>query len=237
MKILAVDTSCATATCAVVENGKVLGETSLSHTKTHSTHLVPMIQGLMQLLGLELSQINGFAVAVGPGSFTGLRIGVSTMKTLAYAQNMPLVGISALMAQVHAMPPVHGLVCPLIDARNQQVFTALFRNDPEIVRLNEEAGIPVVDLAEQLKQYREEVLLIGDAAEMYAEMLRETTDLTIRVASSKWFTPRAASVALLAEKEFAKGGHENGAFDVNPHYLRKSQAERLKKQPGGEATP
>jgi tRNA threonylcarbamoyladenosine biosynthesis protein TsaB len=159
------------------------------------------------------------------------------MKTLAYALKKPLVGISSLMAQVHAMPPVSGLVCPVMDARNQQVFTAVFRNIPEIIRLNEEAGIPVLALAEQLKHFGEEVLLVGDAAEMYAQMLHETTGLTIRVASSNWFTPRAASVALLAEKEFEQGGHESGAFDVNPHYLRKSQAERLKKQPGGEETP
>lgn len=242
MKILAVDTSGASASCAVTQDGRVLAETTLNSGRTHASHLVPMIDGLLGLLGLKPADMDAFAVSVGPGSFTGLRIGAVTMKSMAYASNRPLAGISTLEAMAFCMPPSAGIVCPLLDARNRQVYAALYRVEGGAPVLSgEESGLPVEALAEAMKTVGEPVLLTGDAADLWRDFLADATGLPVRAASGSFHLTRAAAVGLLAEARIASAqsaadaGEPEAlaalsAFAVNPQYLRKSQAERMKSE-------
>lgn len=237
MRILAVDTASGSAGCAVTENGRILAETTLNNGKTHASHLVPMMDALLKLLGMRPEDMDAFAVTDGPGSFTGLRIGAVTMKAVAYAAKRPLVGVSALETMCAGMVPTDGVVCPVIDARNRQVFTAIYRlsGDNRPVPITEEAGIPIEELAAQLRAIGSPVLLTGDAADQWRSVLAEFSGQDVRVASPSLHLPRAAAVALLAERklqEAESSGHAMSErfspFTVNPRYLRKSQAERLK---------
>ena len=131
MNILALDTSGATASVAVARDGFLTGEITLRHGKTHSQKLVPMMDSLIDMLDLKPSDIDLCAVANGPGSFTGLRIGVVTIKAFAYALNIPVVEVSTLMALAFTLSANKGIVCPIQDARNRQVFTGIYRTDED----------------------------------------------------------------------------------------------------------
>lgn len=228
MKVLALETACMTASCAVVENGAVLGEISTSNAGTHSLRLVPMIEKLFDILELKADSIDLFSASMGPGSFTGLRIGIVTVKGMAYALKRPVCGIPTLDALAWSVNDFHGIVCPMLDARNNQVYTALYRkNEREFTRLTDYSGIPVGDLSAMLTGYPEDVLILGDAATIYFSQLKSLHDHPVFCADPALFIPRAACTALLAEKQ-AIQGVLSSAFELEPMYLRKSQAERMK---------
>lgn len=228
MKILAVETATLTASCAVVENGRVLGELTTSHAKTHSQQLVPMIQSLLELLDLKANQIDLYAASIGPGSFTGLRIGIVTVKGMAYALKKPVCGIPTLDALAYSVNDFKGVVCPMMDARNNQVYTAIYRkNHGEFRRVSDYFGIHVTELAGRLDAFGEEVLLLGDGAPLHHETMQGLIRQPVFQADKALFLPRAACTALLAEKQ-AQEGSLSSPYELEPFYLRKSQAERMK---------
>jgi Glycoprotease family. len=228
MKILAVETATLTASCAVVEDGRVLGEMSTSHAKTHSQQLVPMIGYLMDVLDLKTDQIDLYAASTGPGSFTGLRIGIVTIKGMAYAMNKPVCGIPTLDALAYSVNDFSGVICPMIDARNDQVYAAVYRKkDGRFSRISDYFAGHITELAEMLCEFREDVLILGDGAPIHYEALKKTGCLNVHRADSALFVPRAACTALLAERQ-ARQGNLSSPFELVPFYLRKSQAERMK---------
>lgn len=228
MRVLAVETGTVTASCAVVENGRVLGEMTTSHAKTHSQQLVPMIQCLLEVLDLRSDQFDLFAASTGPGSFTGLRIGIVTMKGMAYAQNKPVCGIPTLDALAYSVNDFNGVICPMIDARNDHVYAAVYRKkDGDFSRVSDYFAGPVSDLAAILEEYSEDVLILGDGASIHHETLEKSVTGHVCQADSALFVPRAACTALLAEKQAQRGNVLN-PFELVPFYLRKSQAERMK---------
>jgi len=227
MIILALDTSAQAASAAVAKDGYLLGEITIRNGKTHSQKVIPMIHSLLDMLDYKPEDLDLLAVANGPGSFTGLRIGVVTIKAMAYALNKPVVEVSTLMALAYTVNEADGLVCPVMDARNRQVYTGLYKTGSGSVEvLKEDSGLAVDELVNILKGYDLPVHFVGDAVPLYRDYIKEQ-GINARFAPDEIFTHRAATVAHLAWL-MQKDGKVTDAFHSVPNYLRKSQAERMK---------
>ena len=173
MKLLAIDTSSRTASCAVVENGILLGEFYANIKLTHSCVILPMVQDLLARLKLSVNEIDCFGVTTGPGSFTGLRIGLSAIKGLAHALGKPCVGVSTLEALAWNLG-FPCLVAPVLDARCSQVYTALFswEQDGTLKRLSPDEALSLTDLEIRLKSLKSSIYLVGDGTELCYNMLQ-----------------------------------------------------------------
>ncbi|ANW99827.1 tRNA threonylcarbamoyladenosine biosynthesis protein TsaB [Thermoclostridium stercorarium subsp. thermolacticum DSM 2910] len=227
MIILALDTSAQAASVAVVKDGYLTGEITIRNGKTHSQKVIPMIHQLLEMLDYKPEDLDMLAVANGPGSFTGLRIGVVTIKAMAYALNLPVVEVSTLMALAYTVSAPDGLVCPVMDARNRQVYTGLYKIGNESVSvLMEDTGIAIEELVSKLRAYDMPIHFVGDAVSLYEDYILDQ-GIKARFAPDNIFTHRAAAVAYLAWL-MQKDGKVTDAFHVVPNYLRKSQAERMK---------
>jgi tRNA threonylcarbamoyladenosine biosynthesis protein TsaB len=195
MNILAMDTSGKAASVAVLRDGFLTGEIILRHGKTHSQKIVPMMDTLLKMLDIEPADIDLAAVANGPGSFTGLRIGVVTIKAFAYALNIPVAEVSTLMALAFTLGETDGVVCPIQDARNRQVFTGVYRVEKEWAEtLHEDAGMSIEDLTAVLKTMNTKVHFIGDAVPLYRDFISEQ-GINACFADDEMFTPRASAVS------------------------------------------
>lgn len=226
MKILAVDTSSMIAAVAVKEGNTLLGEYILNDGHTHSQKLIPMIMELMSGLGLQPTDIDVYAASIGPGSFTGLRIGVVTVKSMAYAVNKPVVGVPTLDALAYNLPPGDKLICPIIDARNMQVYTAFYSWDEGIfTRKSDYMAVAVQELSEKLKDIKKQCVFTGDGVLVHKELLKSLMGEKVFFAPGNLLLQKASSVAELGLLKFLEGQYEK-PFDLTPFYLRKPQAER-----------
>lgn len=226
MKILAVETSSATASVAVMDNEILLAEYTLNHNKTHSQWLAPMTNQILENLDLKSGDIDIYAASSGPGSFTGLRIGITTIKAIAYVAQKPVISVPTLDALAYNIPLVDKLVCPIMDARNNQVYTALYKRDKTVQTIiTEYMGIPINELVEILKGKKQEVVFVGDAVEVHREYLLSELGDSCEFAPGNLMLQKASSVAQAARIRAMNGLIEN-CFDMIPFYLRKSQAER-----------
>lgn len=222
MIILAIESSALTASVAVCDGERLLGEYTLNNGNTHSETLLPMVESLLKFLDLTVADIDLFAVTAGPGSFTGVRIGVSTMKGLAFATQKPCVGVSTLEALAYNLPIPNGLICPVMNARRKQVYTALFReSNGSMVRLMPDSAIAITELDELLSKYDEPVYLVGDGYQITLENLKHPVGNTPE--RLRWQS--AASVAKAAYMAHLAGNTVSDA-DLKPVYLRPCQAER-----------
>lgn len=227
MKVLAVDTSTSVAAVAVMDDASLLGEYLLNHGKTHSQKLVPMIKEIMDGLELLPGDIDLFAASSGPGSFTGLRIGVTTIKAMAFAAKKPVVSIPTLDALAYGIPlSGEALVCPIMDARNRQVYTALYSlENGQQKNITGYMGVPVEELVKLIKSKNRKVIFTGDAVQAHREILKTELGEYCDFAPPCMLVQRASTVAQLALIR-ASGGELESCFDMAPFYLRKSQAER-----------
>lgn len=226
MKILAIDSSGLVASAALVEEDRILAEFNVNNKKTHSQTLLPMIDQLKGILGLEMNQIDAVAVSKGPGSFTGLRIGSATAKGIALALEKPIIEISSLEAMAYQCFGAEKLICPIMDARRNQVYTALFswEND-QFKRVWEDAPLPIEELAAGLNALGKDVIFLGDGVPVYEQTLKEILQLSYSKAPAFMNRQRAAALGILALEYAAKG--EMVDSDMHrPEYLRLSQAER-----------
>ena len=174
MKILALETSAKSVSAAVTENGTVLASAYQNRGLTHSVTLMPLVDGMLHAAGLTLDDMGLIAVANGPGSFTGLRIGVSAAKGLAWAKELPCCGVSTLAAMARTSADHHGLVIGAMDARRQQIYHALFRaEDGRVTRLTEDCAISLEELASQLRNDPADKLVVGDGAALCAGYLND----------------------------------------------------------------
>ncbi len=226
MKILALDSSSLVASVAVMEDKKLLGEYNVNNGLTHSKNLMPMLTELMKTLGLKPSDIDIYAASIGPGSFTGIRIGVTSIKAMAYATGKPVVSVPTLDALAYNAEGFDGVICPIMDARNNQVYTAAYRyEDGRQVRLTEYMGVPVPELVEILKGMDSKITFLGDGVYVHRDFLSGS------LLDKCFFVPeinmmqRGASVAYAAFNDALEGKLQD-AFSMLPFYLRKSQAER-----------
>ncbi len=228
MLTLAVDTSCLTASCAIAQDNMVIAELTTQYGKTHSQKIMPMIKTTLSMVDKKLSDVDLFAAAVGPGSFTGIRIGVVTIKALAYSLKRPVCGISTLDALAFTMPDSNGVISPILDARNNQVYTAFYRKkNNTLEKLYDEAGIKIEDWIIQAQTYDEDLLVLGDGFPLHYDRLKSSLELHLINSPQGNIYPRASASALLAEASY-NDNRSISPFDLKPLYLRKSQAERMK---------
>lgn len=229
MKILAIDTSAVAASCAVCEDGNLLAESFLSRKLTHSQTILPMVEDMLKNCHLSLGEIDAFAVAAGPGSFTGLRIGISAVKAIAFAVEKPAAGVSTLLALAYNLMGTRGIICPVMDARCGQVYTAVFRGtETSLERLVEDEAVPVEQIFSQLEEIsRTEkfpVWLVGDGAELCLRRWEsEKPEFEAFLVPAARRFAHASSAALAAEKDQSLF---RPAAELNPVYLRLPQAER-----------
>ncbi|HHW22714.1 MAG TPA: tRNA (adenosine(37)-N6)-threonylcarbamoyltransferase complex dimerization subunit type 1 TsaB [Clostridiaceae bacterium] len=228
MLTLAVDTSGLTASCAVVEDRKVVAELSTQYGKTHSQKIMPMLKTILSALDRSFSDVDLFAASTGPGSFTGLRIGVVTIKGLAYSLKKPVCGIPTLDSLAYTMPDFKGVISPMIDARNRQVFTAFYRKiGNKFEKITPDLGIHIDEWINYSAGFDEDVLILGDAVSLHYDMLKDKLGNRLLCAGQSMAYQRASATALLAEEAYYKNKAVS-AFELEPIYLRKSQAERMK---------
>lgn len=229
MRILGIESSSLVASAAVVENEVTLAEYTVNYKKTHSQTLLPMIDEMMRLLDMEPSAVDAIAVSGGPGSFTGLRIGSATAKGLGLALKKPLIHVPTLDAMAYGLFGASGLICPMMDARRQQVYTGIYRFEERFEIVMEQSALAVADLAERLNALGERVIFLGDGVPVYEKPLAETLTVPYCFAPAHVNRQRAASVAALGAVYFAEGKIETAA-EHKPDYLRKSQAEREREE-------
>ena len=223
MKILALDSSAQVATVALTEDERLLAEYTIHNGNTHSETLLPMVESLMKLYGIRQDEIDLFAVSAGPGSFTGVRIGVATVKGLAFGTDKPCLGVSTLEAIAENLSISRGLICPVMNARRSQVYTALFRsNGKTLTRLCPDMAISLSDLDDMLASYGEEVFLAGDGYEISKEALVKTVT---RYTPERLRHQSAYSVACVAWHRYQNGDRTTD-MEIKVSYLRPSQAER-----------
>lgn len=224
MRILGLDTSTMTATCAVIEDNKLLGEYSLSQDMSHSEKLVPMIKEILDGLNLKIKDIDLYGVGIGPGSFTGLRIGVATIKSFAHLFDKPVVGVPTLEALAYNLP-YNDIVVPMIDARRERVYTGIYTWDNGILKeIMASDVLPIDEVMERLKEY-EDVVVNGNGSALHKKYIVEELQNKVKFSTMGQNICRASSIAELAKIKYDKGQVDD-YFTLAPDYLRESQAQR-----------
>ena len=225
MLTLAFETSAKAASVALTENGKLLGESYQNTGLTHSQTLMVMAEDMLKQCGKTMSDVTAVAVAEGPGSFTGVRIGVAAAKGLAWGGQLPCYGISTLEAMAVSLGVWEGHICACMDARRNQVYNALFRvNKGAVERVSEDRAIALADLKEELAHIDGPIFLVGDGSQLTDKTLSGSVGNLVLPPEHRMHQ-RAVGVALLAEKKQAAGETGDGNA-LSPNYLRLSQAER-----------
>ena len=223
--ILAFETSAKAASVALLDNGLLLGESYQNTGLTHSQTLMQMAEDLLDSCGKTVADITAVAVAAGPGSFTGVRIGVAAAKGLAWGKELPCYGVSTLEAMAEGLGIYDGYVVAAMDARRSQVYTATFRFDAGVLtRVCEDRAISLAELGEDIKNLEKPVFLVGDGSIVCYNALKDTVPSLVMPPEHRMHQ-RAAGVALAAAKRIEAGLPGDGAA-LTPNYLRLSQAER-----------
>lgn len=230
MLILAIDSATLSCSVALLQDETILAELTLNIKKTHSERLMPLLDQMLTESATEREAIDAIAVAAGPGSFTGLRIGVATARGLAQGLNIPAVPVCTLEAMAEAVPSPHTLICPLLDARRSQVYTALYRrrSEPpfELETLVEPAALPLGELTAILKQYDQPVVFLGEGLQSYETEL--AADLSERaVITQAPFRFCRASLVALRGRKLLLANPQASYKELLPRYLRRPEAERL----------
>lgn len=247
MRVLAIDSSGLTATVAVVEETQTVAEYTINYKKTHSQTLLPMIDEVVKMTELDLGTINAIAVAGGPGSFTGLRIGSATAKGLGLALNKPLIHVPTVDGLAYNVFGCEDIICPIMDARRNQVYTGIYtfskkagekegRNlvEPVFQVIKMQMAVSIEELAERLNRYRRPVVFLGDGVPVYENVLAEKLTVPYSFAPAYMNRQRATVVGTLAIQYYKSGKFET-AEEHRPDYLRVSQAERERAQREKEA--
>lgn len=226
MRILGIESSAITASVAVVTDDQMTAEYTMTHKKTHSQTLLPMIQEIVNMAEIDLKSIDAIAVSAGPGSFTGLRIGSATAKGLAMALNLPIISVPTVDAMAYQCWRADCLICPIMDARRGQVYTGIYEfNDGVFQTCLEQTAMELERLLEQLNQMNRAVLFLGDGVPAYKEQIKQLAKINVEFAPAFMGRQRAGSVATLGMEYFKKGIYEDASTHT-PIYLRQSSAER-----------
>ncbi|MDO4536088.1 MAG: tRNA (adenosine(37)-N6)-threonylcarbamoyltransferase complex dimerization subunit type 1 TsaB [Clostridium perfringens] len=225
MLVLSVDSSSSTATCALVKDDEVLGEINFNDKKQHSVILMDLIDSILKEYNIDVNCLDGFVISRGPGSFTGLRIGMATLKGLAFGSHKPLTSISTLEALAYNVVSFNGIICPIMDALRDNVYTCLYKTENNsLTPLIEEKCLAIGELVDILKEKNLPIIFVGDGVSKHREYLKNTLPNSFFAPNHSNF-PKAASVGELGIKKIKDGIMEDLDL-INPVYLRKSQAER-----------
>ena len=226
MKILAFDSTAKVASVAVSENEKILAQYSIDNGLTQSELLLPMAEDILKSLGISFNDIDAYAVSVGPGSFTGVRIGVSLVKGLAFGRNIPCIEVSTIEALAENLCGIDGIVFPCMDARRSQLYNAAFDSTKDgITRLCEDRAISLEELAAEITEIKDRsVYLCGDGYGV-AKSFLEKKEISVKETPMLLINENAASVAKVAYKKYLAGECKSDR-EISPTYLRLPQAER-----------
>ncbi|MBQ9116890.1 MAG: tRNA (adenosine(37)-N6)-threonylcarbamoyltransferase complex dimerization subunit type 1 TsaB [Clostridia bacterium] len=239
MKILAIDTTAKTAAIAVTDGKRLLASVTLNTPSTHSVTVLPMVEKLLSEAGMTVSDVDLFACSAGPGSFTGVRIGVSLLKGLAFGTDKPCVGVSSLYALAHNATLADGIICPVMDARRNQLYNALFRCEfGRLTRLTEDRLITADELKKELMRIDLPVRFVGDGCAIAERQIISASDTygRLSVVPELYRWQNGYSVAMAALEKYQLALDENAdmreftASSLSPVYLRASQAEREREE-------
>ena len=226
MKILGLDSSGIVASVAVVQDDVLVAEYTVNYKKTHSQTLLPMLDEIVRMTEMDLNTIDAIAIAAGPGSFTGLRIGSATAKGLGLALRKPLIAVPTVEGLAYNLYDTEGLICPIMDARRKQVYTGLYQFEDHKLKVTEDQmAIPMEQMIEILNHYQKPVTFLGDGVPVFKEMIQENLKVPYTFAPAHVNKQRAAAVAALG-MEYYRQDRIQTAEEHIPDYLRLSQAER-----------
>lgn len=230
MKLIALDSSGLVASVAVVEDELLVAEYTIQYKKTHSQTLLPMLNEVRNMVELDLEQVDAIAVAAGPGSFTGLRIGSATAKGLALATGKPIVAVPTVDGLAYNLYGTDKIVCPIMDARRSQVYTGIyeFLLEESVYKLHaicEQCAVAFSEIVQKLNELGREVIFLGDGVPVFEESMRELMQVPYTLAPAHMNRQRAASIGVLGSLYYAQGKVQSGEEHA-PIYLRQSQAER-----------
>lgn len=248
MKLIGIDSSGLVASVAILEDDKLVAEYTVNNKKAHSQTLLPMLEEIVKNAGLDMKEIDAIAIAAGPGSFTGLRIGSATAKGLGLALKKPIVPVSTVDALAYNMYGTDSLVCPIMDARRNQVYTGIYEfakkeatdTDAEtgimcqgydLHVLKEACAVPIEEITETLNEKGREVIFLGDGVPVFAEQLKVLMKVPYTFAPAHLALQKAGCVVALGMEKFKAGIYEDADLH-SPEYLRLSQAERERKEAG-----
>ena len=226
MKILAIEASGPVAGCALWEDGTLTAEYSVQYKKKHSQSLVPMLEEMREMVDLDLSGIDFIAVTSGPGSFTGLRIGAATVKGLGLALDKPVLPVPTVDSLACNLYGTDRLICPLMDARRQQVYTGIYENRDGLNVLHPQCVTALADIAEELNQLGREVIFLGDGVPVNEKALGDLMKVPYYLAPAHLNRQRAAATAVRAAQIYEEKGEDAlvSSDDFRPEYLRVPQA-------------
>jgi len=231
MKILSLECSASPASVCITEDEKILSSSFINIKMTHSQTLLPMVKNSLDAAGIKLDEIDAFAISSGPGSFTGIRIGIAAVKGLAFKENIPCIGISTLEAMAQIFVNQNAIICAVMDARCNQVYNALFKVENDIItRLCDDRALMCNELADELenKYKNQKIIITGDGADLFYNHVSESVNITLAPEHLKYQS--AVGVAFAAKAAVEKGETISPSAFL-PKYLRLPQAEReLKKK-------
>ncbi|MGH7852761.1 MAG: tRNA (adenosine(37)-N6)-threonylcarbamoyltransferase complex dimerization subunit type 1 TsaB [Candidatus Binatia bacterium] len=242
MRILGIDTAIPTASVALLQDGELLAE-KIHHRPSgvgfqplgnHAEVVLPLIKSLFEKAQITVQQLSGIAVSIGPGSFTGLRIGLATAKGIAYDSGLPLVGVSTLHANAARVNDFEGVIASLLDARKSEVYLALFRRDKvTTTRLTSDSVVSLDSAVDLMREYcvgsSDDLLLVGDGAKAYERRLIDALGWPARTSSGVCYPSIASQVAMLGSQRLVDSSSADDAGALTPVYLRLSEAESKRK--------
>lgn len=235
MKILAIEVSGQVCGVALTEDDKVTAEYNIQFKKTHSQSLMPMMDHIKTMVGMVPGEIDAIAVSMGPGSFTGVRIGAATAKGLGMVLEKPLIPVPTVDAIAYNLTGEGALVCPLMDARRDQVYTGLYAfaaegENFEMQTVLPQCAVQIGEIIDAVNEQGKEVIFLGDGVPVYKEKIRALTKVPYRFVPAHLSVQRAAATAALAHALYRKKGEQCfvSAESFRPEYLRLSQAERAR---------
>lgn len=223
LKILAIDTSSTVASVAILDEDKIAAEYSINYKMTHSVTLMQMLENIIKISGIELSEIDAFAIDAGPGSFTGLKIGSATIKALAYACNKPVISVETTLSLAYNIYMKEGFVCPVMDARRDRVYSGIYEYDNYKLKcLLEQDAYELLYLIDKINLSNKNVVFVGDGVDVYKELIIKNCKNAV-FAYPHLLLQRAGSVAFAAKMKYEDGKYDT-AFNHKPIYLRESSA-------------
>lgn len=240
MLILALDSTALVASVAICEDERLLAEFTVNTGHTHSETLLPMVEAALKVAGKDVRDIDLFVCTAGPGSFTGVRIGAATIKGLAFGQGKPCIGVSTPESLAYNGYGLDGLLCPVMNARREQVYEATFRsfaNRTAPMRLCDDRALAIVDLGAELKEQFPElpIYLMGDGAQLVLDALKDTLGERLRMLPERLIHQSGYSTAMVGLALWREGVRTTDA-ELSPVYLRPSQAERMRMEKLGQST-
>ena len=225
MKILGIDTSTKFCNLGLIEDEDILIECTINGLKKkHSSILVPAIKNLLKTVDLKIEEINGIAVSIGPGSFTGLRIGLSVAKGLCYARSLPLLGIPTLDAMAFPFKEIPYLICPVLESKKDEIYDVVFRGGVSLHKVMDYKCEDIQSLLFRLSPLKEKIIFSGDGIKKYRDIIKEKIGKDALFIDSQLNLPVATSIAFLGLNKLKKGEKDN-ISTLSPFYLRKSEAE------------